>query len=118
MTGDRMVEPVWKSGGFTRPKKRARLAKVGRVGRARQTAWAKVVADLRRSTTACAACEFHHLPGCNGRYEHTHHVLPRSAGGQDTRANALPMSNVHHSWAHNNPTAAYRLGLLKKRGVS
>lgn len=111
-----MVDPIPKASGFTRPKTRARIAKVGRVGRARQSTWTKVVAELRRTTTRCAACEFHHLPECNGRYEHTHHVLPRSAGGQDTRANALPMSNAHHSWAHSNPAAAYRLGLLKKRG--
>lgn len=103
--------------GFQRPKQRRGLARVGRRGRARQTAWQKVVAELKRETSRCAACEFHVLPDCSGRYEHTHHILPRSQGGRDVRSNAMPLGHAHHRWAHANPTAAYRLGLLKKKGV-
>lgn len=114
--------PQWKDHpGFVgvvprsqRPQRRSSLQATGRRGRTRRSAWQKVIATLRKRTTRCAACDVHHLLECNGRYEETHHVLPRGRGGKDTLANALPVSHVHHSWIHRNPKPAERLGLLAK----
>lgn len=107
--------PQWKeSSGFARPKRPARMRPTGRRGRARQSAWDKVKATLRKRTTRCAACDVHHLVECNGRYEHAHHILPKGRGGRDTLANALPVSFRHHDWIHGNTKPAERLGLLAK----
>ena len=112
----RMVEPVWKQPA--RPKvKRRGLRAVGKKGRARRREWGEVVAHFRATNTQCWACDVHHLADCNGRYEHTHHILPRSAGGPDTRANALPCSLAHHQWIHDHPDLSYELGLLERRGL-
>ena len=111
----RMVEPVWKRHGFPKVKKRSRVPAVSKKQRARQAQWADVVEHFKATTTVCWACDVHYLPACTGRYEHTHHILPRSAGGPDTRANALPVSNVHHIYIHANPEESYRLGLLERR---
>ena len=112
----RMVEPVWKQPQRLKVKRRG-INPVGKKGRARRKAWAEVVAHFAATNTQCWACDVHHLAACNGRYEHTHHILPRSAGGPDTRANALPVSLDHHHWIHRNPEAAYALGLLERRGA-
>jgi hypothetical protein len=115
VTGDRLVEPVWKASGFVRPKARARINPLGRRGRERQTAWARVRAELAvRSGGRCEACATHHLPECSGRYEHAHHVTPRSAGGRDELANALAVGHAHHNgWIHNHPREARALGFLR-----
>lgn len=111
----RSVDPVFKEQSFPKAKKRTSLRAFGKKSRARRAAWAEVVEHFRATTSVCWACDVHHLPACTGRYEHTHHVLPRSAGGPDTRANALPCSDVHHRWIHNHPDQSYRLGLLERR---
>lgn len=111
----RMVEPVWKRQAFPKVKKRARIPAVSKKQRAKQHAWADVVEHFQAKTTTCWACDVHYLPACNGRYEHTHHILPRSAGGPDTKANALPCSRAHHDWIHDNPDPSYDLGLLERR---
>lgn len=98
--------------------RRSRLRPVGRRGSQRSSAWKKVIATLKKRTSRCEACDVHHLPDCGGRYEQTHHILPRSAGGHDSIDNALPVSAVHHRWIHEHPDLAYKLGLLKKRGAA
>lgn len=111
----RMVEPLFKRQSFPKVKKRSRVPAASKKQRAKQYQWADVVEHFQAKTTVCWACDVHYLVECNGRYEHTHHVLPRSAGGPDTKANALPVSDAHHRWIHEHPELSYNLGLLERR---
>jgi len=115
VTGDRKVEPVWKASGFVQPKARARINQLGKRGKERMSEWAKVRQQLAaRSGGRCEACDTHHLPECSGRYEHAHHITPRSAGGRDTLDNALAVGHAHHNgWIHNHPREARALGFLR-----
>ena len=94
--------------------RRSQMRRVGPRMRRRQDAWAKVRAKLEvRSGGRCEACRFHPLPECSGRFEHAHHVLPRSRGGQDVIGNASALGRVHHDWVHGHPFEARALGLLR-----
>jgi hypothetical protein len=108
-------EPQPKQTGFVKPKRSKRINPLGRRGRARMSDWAKVRQELAvRSGGRCEACATHHLPECSGRYEHAHHITPRSAGGRDVLENALAVGHAHHNgWIHNNPREARALGFLR-----
>jgi hypothetical protein len=59
-------------------------------------------------------CEVQH-PGCTGRAEHVHHVLPRSAGGANHPDNLLDVCGAGHRYIHANPAWAYDHGYLSHR---
>lgn len=108
-------EPQWKDpAGFAKPKRSKRINPLGRRGRARLDAWTLVRRQLvERSQGWCEACDKHFLDGCSGRFEHAHHITPRSAGGRDELDNALALSQQHHSWTHEHPREARALGFLR-----
>jgi hypothetical protein len=108
-------EPQWKEpSGFVKPKRRGSLNPLGRRGRARMDAWTLVRRQLaERSQGWCEACDRHFLEACSGRFEHAHHITPRSAGGRDELSNALAAGHQHHSWIHENPREARALGFLR-----
>lgn len=43
-----------------------------------------------------------------------HHILPRSQGGKHTMENLMSICFFHHTWTHDNPAEAEKLGVLKK----
>ena len=51
---------------------------------------------------------------CTGRAEHRHHVLPRSAGGNDSTP-LLDVCSRCHDFIHANPTRSYAEGWLTRR---
>jgi 5-methylcytosine-specific restriction endonuclease McrA len=70
------------------------------------------VADavIVRANGACEACGFA-LCGEG----HLHHRKKRSQGGKHTVENLIYVSALCHSTIHENPTLAYKLGLMVKR---
>ena len=59
-------------------------------------------------------CEVTH-PGCTGRAEHVHHVLPRSGGGHNHPDNLLDVCGAGHRYIHDHPRWAYDYGYLAHR---
>lgn len=59
-------------------------------------------------------CEAH-TPVCTGAHHHTHHILPRSAGGGHNPANLLAVCRACHEYIHNHPAESYKNGWLRKR---
>ena len=111
--GDRIVVPIFKDLSNPPPKKRYRIRPVSAKRQRRIDAWRKVDMQLRTAgRTRCEACDVHHLPECNGRFEHKHHVRRKSQGGPDTIENCLPVSSAHHDWIHAHVKEAKALGFL------
>jgi 5-methylcytosine-specific restriction endonuclease McrA len=52
---------------------------------------------------------------CGGKAHHAHHILPRSAGGQDELGNLLSCCHTCHRRIHDNPQWAYERGYLRSR---
>jgi hypothetical protein len=95
-------------------KRRTRIRQMSRRQRRRLDAWAEVGRQLAAAgRVRCEACDVHHLPECNGRFEHKHHMHRRSQGGADVIENCLPVSDVHHEWIHRNVGKARALGFLR-----
>lgn len=60
-------------------------------------------------------CEAAIRPGCAGRPDQRHHVLPRSAGGDDEASNTLDVCTPCHDYIHAHPTFSYEHDLLRRR---
>lgn len=110
---DRTVVPIFKNLSNAPEKKRKRIRPVSAKRLRRIDAWQKVELQLLTAgRTSCEACDVHHLPECNGRFEHKHHIRRRSQGGADTLENCLPVSSAHHDWIHAHVREAKALGFL------
>lgn len=57
------------------------------------------------------------IPGCHDLATERHHILRRSAGGTDDRANTIDACSPHHLKIHSQPSWAYSMGYLKRRGT-
>lgn len=56
------------------------------------------------------------IPGCHERATERHHILPRGPGSTDGRENTMDLCALHHHFIHSNPSWAYSMGYLKRRG--
>ena len=65
---------------------------------------------MRRADSRCE------MPSCTNEAHHPHHILPKSAGGQDTLSNLMAVCFEHHSYIHNNPKLSYEKGWSKRGG--
>lgn len=74
------------------------------------------VADavIERSKGRCEAGVAH---DCNGRGQHLHHRLPRSAGGEHSVDNILHACRPCHDAIHAHPVVSYALGHLIRRST-
>jgi 5-methylcytosine-specific restriction endonuclease McrA len=80
--------------------------------RARAKTWAAVKREVFRD---CGGrCQVG-APGCFGDAQHGHHKLPKAQGGDDVRANCLPVCFLCHRWRHDHPAESYARGFLLKR---
>jgi 5-methylcytosine-specific restriction endonuclease McrA len=61
-------------------------------------------------------CELRASPRCNGRFQHRHHRLPRSAGGGNDLCNLTALCWPCHNFVHQNPALSYEQGWLVRRG--
>ena len=52
---------------------------------------------------------------CGRRTVERHHILPRSAGGNEDADNLITLCRRHHRWVHEHPADARKRGLLKGR---
>lgn len=79
----------------------------------------KIPTTVRRAVEQRAGhhCEIHATARCQGRAEHCHHKLMRSAGGKHTEDNLVLTCENCHRYVHEHPNWAYEHGWLIRRGV-
>lgn len=94
--------------------RRTPLRRVGRKGLSRAAVWRRCRQEVRHR---CGGrCEARVPDVCTVRMDHTHHLLPRSQGGQDDPAALLGVCAACHRWIHDHhPIAAEALGLLWRK---
>lgn len=100
--------------GVSRLVRRTPLRQIGKRGRAHQDE----MRELRPQvfTRDRYECRARFSDRCNGRAEHAHHLLPRSAGGRDMLSNLLSVCRAcHHEIHHVRPADARDRGLLRSR---
>jgi hypothetical protein len=74
--------------------------------------YAKAKRQMRkRSKGLCEA----RLPGCTIAATDPHHMMRRSAGGEDVASNLLHVCRTCHRYIHEHPAEAIDLGFLKSR---
>lgn len=54
-------------------------------------------------------------PACETTGTECHHLLPRSAGGDDSLGNLAWACPACHRWVHDHPTVSYERGWLRSR---
>jgi len=100
---------------------RARVKAGGKLAQGRPSVslarWREIVAEVRRRAGGRCEVAFIDAHACAMRCgvvgRHPHHVIPRSAGGADTRGNVIWICPAHHSAVD----APYQRGRLVIRSV-
>lgn len=82
--------------------------------RRRARAWAAVVKRCKEKRgDRCQRCGSQPIGGWSFLFTISgHHKLPRSRGGKDTEQNCVLLCVPCHTWTHDHPREAVRLGLL------
>jgi len=105
----RRIEPMPNYSRPIRNKGLRRRSEKGAAADATLAASKRIVRE--RSGGRCEAGPF--APEvCTGTADHVHHIIPRSAGRDDSPSNLLDLCAAHHAWVHAHPAEARLAGLL------
>lgn len=95
---------------FKNPKKRPT--------RKTSAGWRKVSKEVEsRSRGLCEGNVEGVCPAGKHRGDHCHHIILRSQGGPDEAWNLMHLCHVAHRWAHDHPTDAAELGIIRRRSA-